>query len=62
MFFKIGENLNIPKDKLLTLYILLMHVIEYYFNVKLDLVYNISNNAIYDQYFFDNLMSHPFVL
>jgi len=62
MFFKIGENLNIPKDKLLTLYILLMHVIEYYFNVKLDLVYNISNNAIYDQYFFDNLMSHPIVL
>jgi hypothetical protein len=29
-----NENLKIPKDKLLMLYILLMHVIEYYFYVN----------------------------
>jgi hypothetical protein len=40
---------EIPKDKLLTLYILLMHVIKYYFYVNWNLTYNISNNAIYDQ-------------
>jgi len=40
---------EIPKDKLLTLYILLMHVNEYYFYVNWNLAYNISNNAIYDQ-------------
>jgi hypothetical protein len=49
MNYIFDENLNIPKNKLLTLYILLMHVIEYYFYVNWNLVYNISNNAIYDQ-------------
>jgi len=34
MNFIFNENLKIPKDKLLTLYILLMHVIEYYFYVN----------------------------
>jgi hypothetical protein len=29
MSFIFNENLKIPKDKLLTLYILLMHVVEY---------------------------------
>jgi len=37
------------QKKVITLYILLMHLIEYYFNVNWNLVYNISNNAIYDQ-------------
>jgi hypothetical protein len=32
--FIFNENFKIPKDKLLTLYILLMHVIEYYFYVN----------------------------
>jgi hypothetical protein len=32
--FNFNENLKIPKDKLLTVYILLMHVIEYYFYVN----------------------------
>jgi hypothetical protein len=30
MKFVSNENLKFPKDKLLALYILLMHVIEYY--------------------------------
>ncbi len=32
--FYLIENLKIPKDRLLMLYILLMHVIEYYFYVN----------------------------
>ncbi len=32
--FIFNENFKIPKDKLLTLYILLMHVIECYFFVN----------------------------
>jgi hypothetical protein len=38
--------LNSPHNKLLTLYVLLMHVIEHYFNVNWYLIYKISNNAI----------------
>jgi hypothetical protein len=38
-----------PKDKLLTLYILFVHAIEYCFYVHCNLVYNISNNVIYDK-------------
>jgi hypothetical protein len=34
IFFLIKENLKIPKDKLLKIYILLVHVIEYYFDVN----------------------------
>jgi len=32
--FIFNENLKIPKDNLLMLYILFMHVIEYYFYVN----------------------------
>jgi len=47
MFFLIFRaSLKIPKNKLLTLNIWLMHVIEYYFDVNWNLVYNTSNNAI----------------
>jgi hypothetical protein len=34
MNFNFNENFKIPKGKLLTLYILLMHVFEYYFYVN----------------------------
>jgi hypothetical protein len=32
--FYFNDNLKIPKDKILTLYILLMHVVECYFYVN----------------------------
>jgi len=47
--FKFLERILKFQKIYITLYILLMHVIEYYFNVNWNLVYNISNNAIYDQ-------------
>jgi hypothetical protein len=33
-----------------------MHVIEYYFKIIWNLIYDISNNGIYDQCIFDSLM------
>jgi len=39
-----------------------MHLIEYYFNVIWNLVYNISNNGIYDQCISDSLMFIPFYI
>ncbi len=38
-----NDNLKIPKDKLLTLYILLMHLIEYYFYVNWNIVIEVWN-------------------
>jgi hypothetical protein len=43
MNFIFNENLKIPKDKLLTLYILLIHVIEYYFYVNWNILIGIWN-------------------
>jgi len=48
MNFIFNKNLNIPKNKLLTFYILLMHANEYYFYENWNLVYNIYD-ATYDQ-------------
>jgi len=39
-----------------------MHVIEYYFKVIWNLICNISNNGIYDQWIFYSLMFIPFYI
>jgi hypothetical protein len=41
----LNENLKNPKDKLLTLYILLLHVIEYYFYVDWNILIEIWNTS-----------------
>jgi hypothetical protein len=53
--FYFQRELIFFKKTLLRFHILLMHVIEYHFNVIWNLVYSISNNAIYDQQFCDIL-------
>jgi hypothetical protein len=57
MIFYFQREFKIKKDKLLKLCLLLMHVIEYYFNEIWNLVYNISNNGIYDQCISNNVYS-----
>jgi hypothetical protein len=41
--FVFNGNKKTPKDKLLTLYILLMHVIEYYFYVNWNILIEVWN-------------------
>jgi len=38
-----NENFKIPKDKLLVLYILIMHVTKYYFYVNWNIVIEVWN-------------------
>jgi len=49
IFSILKNNEEFPKDNLLRLCILLMHLIEYYFKIIWNLICNISNNDIYDQ-------------
>jgi hypothetical protein len=45
--FIFSENLKFPKDKFLMLYILLMHLIEYYFYVIWNIVIEVWNISYY---------------